>query len=104
MAPRNSALYLGGTAGLLALLAGLLTGSGLAVADARDELSRNARLVRELELTDLCIFTEAAYTRHPAVTDLATAFQDAPASFEHFPSGALVGPPAHLTGNHVGSH
>lgn len=104
MAPRNSTLCLGGTAALLALLAGLLAGSGFAVIDAQDGLSRNARLVRKLELTDLCIFTEAAYTRHPAVTDLGTAFQDAPASFEHFPSGALVGPPAHLTGNHAGSH
>jgi hypothetical protein len=56
-------------------------------------LRRDAELVRRLELTDLCLFTEAQYTRHPAVTSLHTPFQDHPLSLEHFPSGALLGPP-----------
>jgi hypothetical protein len=55
-------------------------------------LSRTAGLVRTLELTDLCLFTEARYTRHPTQADLATAFQDHPLSFEHFPSGSLLEP------------
>jgi hypothetical protein len=59
-------------------------------------LQRNAGLVQRLELTDLCLFTDAQYTRHPAVAVLNTPFQDYPLSFEHFPSGSLSGPPPHL--------
>jgi hypothetical protein len=55
-------------------------------------------LVRDLMLTDLCLFTEARYTRNPAVTDFHSAFQDHPLSIEHFPSGALVSPPLFSTG------
>jgi hypothetical protein len=50
-------------------------------------------LVRQLDLTDLCLFTEARYTRHPSQADLHTPFQDSPLTFEHFPSGSLLGPP-----------
>jgi len=53
-------------------------------------------LVRDLGLTDLCLFTEARYTRHPAMADMNTAFQDHPVALEHFPSGALLPPPEHL--------
>ena len=49
-------------------------------------------LVRKLGLTDLCLFTEARYTRHLSQADLASAFQDHPMSFEHFPSGSLTMP------------
>ena len=49
-------------------------------------------LVRKLGLTDLCLFTEARYTRHLSQADLASAFQDHPMSFEHFPSGSLTLP------------
>jgi hypothetical protein len=50
-------------------------------------------LVRQLGLTDLCLFTEASYTRNPSLTDLHTPFKDSPLSLEHFPSGTLIGPP-----------
>lgn len=50
-------------------------------------------LVRELHLTDLCLFTEARYTRHLSQADRQTPFQDHPAALEHFPSGSLVSPP-----------
>ena len=53
-------------------------------------------MVRALQLTDLCLFTEASYTRHLSQADLHTAFQDSPMSLEHFPSGSLVGPPPGL--------
>ena len=53
-----------------------------------------SRLVRTLELTDLCLFTEASYTRHLSQADLHTAFQDYPLSLDHFPSGSIVQPPA----------
>lgn len=60
-------------------------------------LQENRRLVSTLGLTDLCLFTEARYTRHPSVADLHTPFQDYPMSLEHFPTGSLMGPPPHLT-------
>lgn len=60
-------------------------------------LAEKAALVRALDLTDLCLFTEARYTRHPSQADLHTAFQDHPLAFEHFPSGSLLSPPPTLT-------
>jgi len=57
---------------------------------AGPRLEHEVRLVSSLQLTDLCLFTEARYTRHPSMADRNTAFQDYPFSFEHFPSGSLV--------------
>lgn len=54
-------------------------------------------IVRALGLTDLCLFTEARYTRHPAVADRFTPFQDHPLSLEHFPSASILLPPPHLS-------
>jgi len=59
-------------------------------------LEDKREMVAKLELTDLCLFTEARYTRHPVMADLNTAFQDYPMSFEHYPTGSLVPPPAHM--------
>jgi hypothetical protein len=59
-------------------------------------LNQRAEIVRMLGLTDLCLFTEARYTRHPSMADQTTPFQDHPMSLEHFPSGALVPVPSHL--------
>lgn len=71
---------------------------------ARSEANRargqREAMVTELGLTDLCLFTEAPYTRNPAVTDRHVPFQDHPAAREHFPSGALFPPPLRLS--HVG--
>lgn len=55
-----------------------------------------AQLVERLGLTDPVLFTEARYTRHLSQADLQSAFQDHPVSFEHFPSGSLLPPPAGL--------
>ena len=57
-----------------------------------ESLRTTGALVRDLELTDLCLFTEARYTRHPSQADLHTPFQDHPLSLEHFPSGSLMTP------------
>lgn len=65
----------------------------LASADA-ERLSATAALVERLGLTDLALFTEARYTRHPSQADLHSAFQDHPVALEHFPSGSLMPPPA----------
>jgi hypothetical protein len=56
-------------------------------------LYRKMELVKRLELTDLCLFTEARYTRNPSQADLNTPFQDHPLSLEHFPAGSILGPP-----------
>jgi hypothetical protein len=57
-------------------------------------LQAKADLVGRLDLTDLCLFTEASYTRHLSMADRHTPFQNGPMSLEHFPSGSLVTPPA----------
>ena len=69
--------------------------------DASPRLAASAALVRELGLTDLALFTEARYTRHLSQADLHTAFQDHPLALEHFPSGSLFAPPAHLLSRHA---
>lgn len=64
---------------------------------ASADLRQRGQLVRELGLTDLALFTEARYTRHPSQSDLHSAFQDHPLALEHFPSGSLQLPPERLT-------
>ena len=53
-------------------------------------------LTQRLGLTDLVLVTEARYLRHLALADRHSAFQDHPLALEHFPSGAVLGAPAHL--------
>lgn len=85
------------------VLAGLLA-AGLAVAATaivsawrvqaeHPALQRRAALVQQLGLTDLALFTEARYTRHPSQSDRHAAFQDHPFALEHFPSGSMLPPP-----------
>jgi hypothetical protein len=57
-------------------------------------LKHRAMLVRKLDVTDLCLFTEVRYTRHLSQTDLFSAFQESPMAFEHYPSGSMTHPPA----------
>jgi len=87
-------LYLG----LVLLLAGGLTGLFVWAGDRSEryvsaELPAHRQLVRNLNLTDLSLWTEARYTRHPSMADLFSPFQDHPGAFEHFPAGGLM-PPA----------
>lgn len=65
-------------------------------------IGEKRRLVRELGLTDLCLCTDARYTRHPAMADVHSPFQDHPFSLEHFPSGTLIPPPPHLKSSPAG--
>jgi len=78
----------------LGLLAGLDAARRNSGAEAR--FAANRALARWFVLTDPCLFTDARYTRHPSLADRHSAFQDYPLALEHFPSGALVMPPAHL--------
>ena len=57
------------------------------------EIPQKQELVKELELTDLAIWTEARYTRHPSQADFFSPFQDCPSSLEHFPAGSVVSVP-----------
>jgi hypothetical protein len=43
-----------------------------------------------LQLTDLCLFTEARHTRHLSQADLHSAFQNHPPGLEHFPTDSLL--------------
>ncbi len=56
-------------------------------------VARKADLVAALGLTDLALFNEARYTRHPSQADLHSAFQDHPMALDHFPTGSLVPAP-----------
>jgi hypothetical protein len=68
-----------------------------------DLKSRPAKrqLVSQLQLTDLSIWSEARYTRHPSQADLFTAFQDFPGAFDHFPAGSIIGPGNPLLGTRL---
>lgn len=61
---------------------------------AQQRLAAAIAPLRGLGLTDLCLTTEARYTRHPALSDRHAPFQEHPGALEHFPSGALLLPPA----------
>lgn len=99
--PRGSTLVAVSTG---ALLAGLAIAGGLALASASSGEARRAvgrDLVATLGLTDIALFGEARYTRHRSLADLASAFQDGPATLDHFPSGSLVTPPRAFGTSHI---
>jgi hypothetical protein len=81
-----------GTALTLLLLA--FVHAGVVQRNRMARVEDNARVVRTLRLTDLCLCTEARYVRHLSQADLHSAFQDHPVALEHFPSGSLVAPPS----------
>jgi hypothetical protein len=56
---------------------------------AGETILQGAQL-RNLRVTDLCLTTEARYTRHPAMADRHAPFQEHPVALEHFPSGSLI--------------
>jgi hypothetical protein len=93
MTLRKSTLFLMLIA-LNLLLCGLLLVHAQVRGARAKALSQSCRqLVKELRLSDLCLFTEARYTRHLAMADRHAPFQDHPMALEHFPSGSLVSPP-----------
>jgi hypothetical protein len=90
---RKSTLFFASVAMGVILLGTLMLHSHRALIQSEKMLVANGNLVKSLRLTDLCLFTEARYTRHPAVADLHSPFQDHPMALDHFPSGSLVTPP-----------
>jgi len=97
MGLRYSTAYGAVLSALLLAVAGSICHKQLATLRSGPSLAGKAALVKSLQLTDLCLFTEASYTRHLAMTDMNTPFQDSPLSFEHFPTGSLTVPPRHLS-------
>jgi hypothetical protein len=88
---RHSTAFAWITASNMLLLAVIVLFASKGENHVEAEMKRT--LVRELQLTDLCIFTEARYTRHPAMADNHAPFQEHPTALDHFPSGSLLLPP-----------
>jgi len=65
--------------------------------ESRTRIAMESSIVRTYGLTDLCLASEARYTRHPSQADIHAPFQDHPMALEHFPSGSLIPPPPHIT-------
>ncbi len=101
MTARYSTLFCAITGTQLLLACLLLIHAETETAAHQPLIRRKAELARTLELSDLCLFTEASYTRHLALADLRTPFQEYPMAMEHFPSGSLTSPPPHLTETHA---
>ena len=78
--------------GILLLAILLKSGADSAAAIQVEKFPAHRKLVKTLGLTDLAIWSEARYTRHPSQADLFTAFQDYPGAFDHFPAGSIIGP------------
>lgn len=97
---RRTRLFAVFTLGLLVLFGLMLVHAGLSRRAAVRALGEEALLVRRLGLSDLCLSTEANYTRHLSLADFHTAFQDHPLALEHFPSGTFLAPPPHLRRTH----
>jgi hypothetical protein len=95
MSARPSTLALMLLAVAAAAFAATLVDAALPRTQREAELNETRALVARLGLSDLALFTEARYTRHPTQADLHSAFQDHPLALEHFPTGSLLPPPRH---------
>jgi len=93
---RKSTVFLSAIAAQSAVLGLLLLHAAISTRTHPPELTEKRALVKALHLTDLCLFTEARYTRHLSQADLSTPFQDHPISLEHFPSGSFLGAPENI--------
>ena len=82
------------------LLAAIFIQAGFVTRSDLPLLRQKAEVVKNLRLTDLCLFTEARHTRNPSQADWHTAFQSHPMALDHFPSGSIIGPPGTLKKPH----
>ena len=80
-----------------AAFAGCFVDADVTEKQRASEIVAMRSMATKLDLTDLALFTEARYTRHPSQADLHSAFQDHPLALEHFPSGSLIVPRPHET-------
>ena len=86
------------------LLAAILIQAHFATRADLPGLRQKAEVVKNLGLTDLCLSTEARYTRHLSQADWHAAFQSHPLALDHFPIGSILGPPETLTKPHDQVH
>jgi len=98
---RPSTIALGLLAALVAVCRSIFGLSFRLTAADEQKLEAGRALVEKFGLTDLALFTEARYTRHPTQADFHSALQDHPGAFDHFPSGSLLPPPVLLTRSHA---
>jgi hypothetical protein len=101
---RKSTFFIISLAALSLLFAAMFVNARLRQKAEMSSITEMAKTVRDNGLTDLCLFTEANYTRNPTQTDLQTPFQEYPISPEHFPSGALMPPPELQKDNNAASN
>jgi hypothetical protein len=93
---RNSTCFFIFSGALTLIFVSLLTIHPARTApQVKEALEKKKEIVEKLGLTDICLFTEARYTRHVTQADLFSPFQDHPAAREHYPSGSLIRPPFH---------
>jgi hypothetical protein len=90
-------LFIG--SGMLLLVALLIQAHFVARADLPG-LWQKAAVAKNLGLTDLCLSTEARYTRHLSQADWHAAFQNHPLALDLFPSGSVFAPPETLKQSH----
>lgn len=94
---RKSTPYLALTTTAVILLSGLIWLHPLLTKQYTNaRLEHERQIVNALQLTDLALFTEATYTRHPNLADRFVPFQNHPMALSQFPAESLLPPPVHL--------
>jgi hypothetical protein len=63
------------------------------VSDTEHQVKLRREFQKAVGLPNLAITSAARYLRHYSITDIATPFQDYPASLDHFPAGFAFAPP-----------
>ncbi len=86
-----AALVLAAILGLEAVAVLALAAAG-ASGDGKRTLPARRTLVAELRLTDLALWPDASYCRHPSQADLFAPHAYHPAAPEHLPAGSIVPP------------
>ncbi len=104
MTLRKSDVFLLFIGSAMVLLAALVIQAYFATQANLPLVRQKAEVVRSLGLTDLCLCTEARYTRHLSQADWHAAFQSYPLALDHFPSGSILGPPPSLQTPHAQNH
>ena len=97
---RKSDFFLVFTGTALALLVAILIQAHIVAQGDLPLVRQEAAVVKNLGLTDLCLSTEARYTRHLSQADWHAAFQSHPLALDHFPSGSILSPPRTLKTPH----
>jgi hypothetical protein len=90
---RKSSIFLLFVLGSTLALCFVLVKARLQSMDDIPRLRQQIKVVESLQLTDLCLATEARHTRHPSQADRHSPFQSHPGALDHFPSGSIILPP-----------